>query len=139
LLDKVKILVEFADTEGGSSEYAKFIVEAEDGENGYDFVNNRYYVAKKQLQELSTSPNFTWDAVTVAKIYASVEPAGTSTPTEDYYVALDAMRLENISTSNPLYGMTGYTVVKNTDAETVIKSPNTSNYVEFRFSVGVLA
>ena len=47
------------------------------------------------------------------------------------------MRLENTSTSNPLYGLTGYTVVKNTDAETVIKSPNTSNYVEFRFSIGV--
>ena len=47
------------------------------------------------------------------------------------------MRLENIATTNPLYGLTGYSVVKTTDAETIVKSPNTSNYVEFRFSVGV--
>jgi hypothetical protein len=58
-------------------------------------------------------------------------------PSEDYYIALDALRLENIATTNPLYGLTGYSVVKNTDAETIIKSPNTSNYIEFRFSVGV--
>jgi len=133
--DKVKILVEFADTESGSTENARFIVEAEDGVGSYDFENNRYYVVTKELQELVTTSGFTWDAVTVAKIYASVEVS--STPSGDYYVALDAMRLENTSTSNPLYGMTGYTVVKNTDAETVIKSPNTSNYIEFRFTVGV--
>ena len=73
--------------------------------------------------------------VTVIKIYASV--IVDDVPSEDYYLALDALRLENIATTNPLYGLTGYTVVKNTDAETVIKSPNTSNYIEFRFSIGV--
>ena len=58
-------------------------------------------------------------------------------PSSDYYVALDAMRLENIATVNPLYGLTGYSVIKNTDATTVIKSPNTSNYIEFRFAIGL--
>ena len=58
-------------------------------------------------------------------------------PSDDYYIALDALRLENTQTINPLYGLTGYSIVKNTDAETIIKSPNTSNYLEFRFSVGV--
>jgi len=132
---KVKILVEFADTEGGSPEYARFEVEAQDGVGNYDFANNRYYVVTKQLQDLIVTNNFTWDAVTVVKIYVSTEVTGS--PSNDYYVVLDAMRLENVTTSNPLYGLTGYTVVKNTDAETVIKSPNTSNYIEFRFSVGV--
>jgi hypothetical protein len=47
------------------------------------------------------------------------------------------MRLENISTVNPLYGLTGYSVIQNVDASTIVKSPNTSNYIEFRFSVGV--
>jgi hypothetical protein len=135
--DKVKILIEFADTEGGSPESARFEIEAEDSVGDYDFTNNRYYVVTKQLQELIVTNNFTWDAVTVAKIYVSVEVSGS--PSDEYYVALDALRLENTSTSNPLYGMTGYTVVKNTDAESIIKSPNTSNYVEFRFSVGVTA
>jgi hypothetical protein len=56
---------------------------------------------------------------------------------DQYYVALDALRLENVSSVNPLYGLTGYSVVQNTNAETVTKLPNTSNYVEFRFSIGV--
>ena len=133
--DAVKIMIEFAATDDGSGENARFIVDITDGAGGYDFATNRYYVVSKQLQQLVTTSGFTWDAVTVAKIYASVEVSGN--PSQDYYIALDALRLENTSTSNPLYGMTGYTVVKNTDAETVIKSPNTSNYVEFRFSVGV--
>ena len=132
---KVKILIEFADTGGAGAETAKFQLEAIDGAGGFDFSTNRYYVVTKELQELVVTNNFTWEAVTLAKIYASVEVSGS--PSDDYYVAIDALRLENVSTSNPLYGMTGYTVVKNTDAETIVKSPNTSNYIEFRFSVGV--
>ena len=58
-------------------------------------------------------------------------------PSSDYYVALDAMRLENVATVNPLYGLTGYSVIKNTDATTVVKSSNTSNYIEFRFAIGL--
>ena len=96
---------------------------------------NRYYVATTQLQELYQTQGFTWNAVTVVKIYACA--LVSDVPSGDYYIALDALRLENIATTNPLYGLTGYSVVKNTDAETIIKSPNTSNYVEFRFSVGV--
>ena len=133
--DKVKILIEFADTEGGSAEYARFEITAEDGVGVFDFTENRYYVVSKQLQQLIVTNGFTWDSVTVVKIYASTEISGT--PSEDYYVAFDALRLENTSSNNPLYGMTGYTVVKNTDGETIIKPPNTSNYVEFRFSIGV--
>ena len=58
-------------------------------------------------------------------------------PSSDYYVSLDAIRLENIATVNPLYGLTGYSVVRTDAAESIIKSPNTNNYVEFRFSIGV--
>jgi hypothetical protein len=47
------------------------------------------------------------------------------------------MRLENVATVNPLYGLTGYSVIKNTDATTVIKPSNTSNYIEFRFAIGL--
>ncbi len=55
----------------------------------------------------------------------------------DFYIGLDAIRFENISTINPVYGMTGYTVLKNTNAETIIKAANTSNYIEFRFALDV--
>ena len=133
--DVVKILIEFASTDTGSGEYARFVVNITDGAGGYDFSTNRYYVVSKQLQQLVTTSGFTWNSVTVVKIYASTEVSGT--PTDDYYIALDAIRLENTQQNNPLYGLTGYSVVKNTNAETIVKSPNTSNYIEFRFSIGV--
>jgi hypothetical protein len=137
--DTVRILVDFAETGTENvGEFARFEVELENG-NGtggtYDFSTNRYFVINKQLQELYQTPDFTWNAVTVVRIYACV--LVSDVPSQDYYVALDAMRLENIATVNPLYGLTGYSVIKNADAETIIKSPNTSNYIEFRFSVGV--
>lgn len=132
--DNVRILVDFASTDTLAGEYARFEVDVADGE-GYDFSTNRYFVIKKQLQELYYSANFTWDAVNVVKIYVSVIDGGS--PTDSYYIALDALRLENIATTNPLYGLTGYSVIKNGNSETIIKSPNTSNYIEFRFSIGV--
>jgi hypothetical protein len=137
--DTVRILVDFAETdEDNAGQFARFEIDLENG-NGtggtYDFSTNRYYVASTQLQGLYQTQGFTWNAVTVVKIYACA--IVSDVPSEDYYIALDALRLENIATTNPLYGLTGYSVVKNTDAETIIKSPNTSNYIEFRFSVGV--
>ena len=138
--DTVRVLVDFASTDTGSGEYARFEVEINHGTSGnpemvQDFSSNRYFVVSKQLQELYTSSNFTWDAVTVVKIYVSVIDGGL--PSGDYYIGLDAMRLENIATVNPLYGLTGYSLIKTDGAETIIKSPNTSNYLEFRFSIGV--
>ena len=138
--DTIRILVDFAGTDQTNpSIYARFEVNIEDGVDGYDFATNRYFVVSKQLQELYKSQNFTWDAVNVVKIYVSIfdSLSGGLHPTSDYYIALDAMRLENIATVNPLYGLTGYSVIKNNDATTIIKSPNTNNYVEFRFSIGV--
>ena len=135
--DTVRILVDFSSTDTGSGEFARFEVELTNGIGAgeYDFTENRYFVISKQLQELYTTANFTWNAVTVVKIYACVIDGGV--PDENYYIGLDAIRLENIATVNPIYGLTGYSVIQNTGAETVIKSPNTSNYLEFRFSIGV--
>ena len=135
--ENVRIMVEFASTETETAEYARFEAEVIDDSSGgaYDFSTERYFVVTKQLQELYTSANFTWNAVTVVKIYACVIDGGI--PSSNYYVALDAIRLENIATISPLYGLTGYSVIQNASASTIVKSPNTSNYVEFRFSVGV--
>jgi hypothetical protein len=138
--DTVRILVDFSSSDTVDGEYARFEAELNNGSSlslplDDEFETNRYYVVSKQLQDLYTSANFNWNDVSVVKIYASVIDGGV--PSSDYYVALDAMRLENIATENPLYGLTGYTVIQNTDAESIIKSPNTNNYVEFRFSIGV--
>jgi hypothetical protein len=208
--DNVRILVDFASTDDGSGEYARFEAEVVNGSgaNEYDLTENRYIVLTKELQDLYTSANFTWSAVNVAKIYASISdeysidqksltsnvatirttsdhglsigntvnvtgvdstfngqytvtgtpttrkftyaktstnvaitdviPSGiASVPNANYYVALDSMRLENIGTTNVLYGLTGYSVIQNSTLESIVKSPNTSNYVEFRFSIGV--
>ena len=141
LPETIRILVDFSSTDAGSGEFARFEAEINQGSSGNlensiaDFETNRYFVVSKQLQELYTTANFTWTDVTVVKIYACVIDAGL--PSSDYYVSLDAIRLENIATVNPLYGLTGYSVVRTDDAESIIKSPNTNNYVEFRFSIGV--
>jgi hypothetical protein len=135
--DTVRVLVDFASTDTEGGEFARFEAELTNGVGvgEYDFTENRYFVISKQLQELYTTANFTWNAVSVVKIYACVIDAGV--PSDEYYVGLDAIRLENVATVNPIYGLTGYSVIQNTNAETVVKSPNTSNYVEFRFSIGV--
>jgi hypothetical protein len=136
--DTVRILVDFASTDSSTpTDFARFEVELVNGTGvgEYDFETNRYFVISKQLQELYISPNFTWDSVTVVKIYATA--LVSNVPSSDYYIALDAMRLENVSAVNPLYGMTGYSVIQNSTSSPIIKSPNTSNYIEFRFSLGV--
>lgn len=132
--DEVRILLEFAESDSpGFGEWARFevIMSADD----YDFANQRYYVITKQLQELYKSTGFTWNNVSIIKIYSTVLNSGI--PSSDFYVGLDAVRFENVTTTNPVYGLTGYTVLKNTNAETVIKAANTTNYIEFRFAMDV--
>ena len=135
--DTVRVLVDFASTDDGSGEYARFEAEITNGTGTgeYDLTENRYVVISKQIQQLFFSANFTWNAVTVAKIYVSTIDGGTVS--DDYYVALDSIRLENVGTTNVLYGLTGYSVIQNPTSESIVKAPNTSNYVEFRFSIGV--
>jgi hypothetical protein len=133
--DKVNVVVNFTNSDG--SQYARFEAVLNNGTNPgqYDFTTNRYFVISKQLQELATSSGFNWDIVTQVQIYANAIDNGSAS--SNYYIALDALRLENIATINPLYGLTGYSIVQNSDATTIVKSPNTNNYIEFRFAVGV--
>jgi hypothetical protein len=135
----VKILIEFADSDSGTAtDYAQFQVDISNGTGAgqQNFATNRYFVVTKQLKDLIKSTTFNWSTVTVVKIWASVLGAG-GTPTSDYYVALDALRLENTSSVNPLYGMTGYSVVKSPDSLPIVKVSNTANLVEFRFALDV--
>jgi hypothetical protein len=141
--DNVKILLEFSYTGLNSSqEYARFEVDIDDV--GYsagtavketNFALNRYVVATKALKDLNKTDNFDWREVTVAKIYACVTEAGL--PSDLFYVCLDGLRLENITSTNSLYGLTGYSVIKSVGAKPIIKSANTTNYIEFRFALDV--
>jgi hypothetical protein len=133
--ERARVLVSFENTTG--TEFARLEAEVVDDSSGgaYDLATERYFVVTKQIQELYRTSGFEWNAVSVVKIYATVIDGVN--PSGNYYVALDALRLENIATVNPLYGLTGYSVIQTSDTSTIIKNPNTSTYVEFRFSIGV--
>ena len=87
------------------------------------------------MQELYKSSGFTWNSVDVVKIYCSIIDNGVAS--SNFYIALDALRLENVSSENPLYGLTGYTIIKNTGAKTILKAANSTSYIEFRFAMDI--
>jgi hypothetical protein len=78
---------------------------------------------------------FNWAEVTTAKIFVTVTK--DSLPSDSFYVCLDALRVENNTATNSLYGLTGYSVIKNVQSRPIIKSANTTNYIEFRFALDV--
>jgi hypothetical protein len=101
---------------------------------------DRYVIAKAKLEDLVKSSGFTWSNVNVVKIYVSVYETSEYGPllSENFYVALDGLRFENLTSTSPLYGMTGYSVVRNESSSTIIKESNSSNLVEFRFGLDVV-
>ncbi len=141
--DNVKILLEFSHTGLNSSqEYARLEVDIDDeshsagtAEQTTNFATNRYIVASKALKDLNKTDNFDWREVTSVKIYSCVTEAGS--PTDLFYVCLDGLRLENITSTNSLYGLTGYSVIKSVGSKPIIKAANTTNYIEFRFALDV--
>jgi len=141
--DNVKVLLEFSHPGANSSiQYAKFQVDIDDtgyedgtSVNSQDFENNRYVVVNKTFQELDKSLRFSWSEVTTTKIYVTITK--DNLPSDSYYVCLDALRVENNTATNSLYGMTGYSVIKNVQSRPIIKSANTTNYIEFRFALDV--
>lgn len=109
-------------------------------------TSSRYQVVSVPLGEGIITGNFLWSKVNNVNFYAAaVNSSGnllqSSTPVlPTYYVSLDAMRLENVSSINPLYGLSGYTVIKNSEngfARPIVKLSNTASMVEFRLGVGV--
>lgn len=101
-----------------------------------------HYVVAVQLQDLVTSSNFSWQSVNMVRISADIEGpnligdtmTGYATPA---YLIFDYLRLENTSTINPLYGLTGYSVIKNINGDPISKLPNTTSLVEFRFALDI--
>jgi hypothetical protein len=136
---RVKIVVEFSSSDNDSPiSYAQLQVDISNGTGAgqQDFGENRYVVVRQSLKDLVKSAGFTWNSVTVIKIWASVLNS-SGNPTSNYYVALDALRLENTTSVNPLYGLTGYSIVKSPDSLPIVKVPNTTSLVEFRFALDV--
>jgi hypothetical protein len=145
--ERVRILVEFASSDSiDPSNYARFEVDIAKDDPDVIFENNRHFVEKRTLEQLVKSPGFTWNTINIVKIYVSVfeldEYDEEEILSDNFYVVLDGMRLENVQSQNPLYGLTGYTVIKNENdegtAEPIVKESNVSNAVEFRFGMDIL-
>lgn len=134
----VKILVQFITAEGGTPDYANFTVNLDNGTSTgqWDFANNRYVVVTKKLSELYKTANFAWTDVAFVRIFTCVNNNGVDA--DKFFVAYDAMRLENVSSFNSVYGLTAYTKLVTDDLQPIIKSENTSNFIEFKHSVDVL-
>lgn len=132
----VRILLEFASTDSISPDnYARASIDL--GPEDVIFANNRYIVTTTKLSELDKSVGFTWNTVSSVKFYVMVFDSITEEPSEDFYVALDGLRLENVTAQNPLYGLSGYTQILTDDTLPITKEPNSSNIVEFRFGMDV--
>lgn len=140
-VDSVKIMIEFASTDAVTPDnYARFEVDMSDAD--FDFNTNRYFVTKKRLEQLVKSSGFTWSNVNVVKIYASVyenaaDPLDPPTLSDNFYIALDGLRFENLTSNSPLYGLSGYSVIRNDNQLPIIKETNSSNLLEFRFGLDV--
>lgn len=137
-VQSVMILVEFSDADvENPTTFARLEVLLNQSDTDVNFTTNRYFVIKKKLADLPRSSNFTWSAVNSVKIYATVIQAGQATPSENFYISLDGLRFENTTTKNPLYGLTGYSLIKTLDGRPIVKESNTSNSIEFRFGLDV--
>ena len=140
-IDNVKILVEFAATDAVNPDnYARFEIELLKQNDNFD--TNRYFIGKKTLGALKKSPGFTWSDVNVVKIYASVYETPENAEddpilSDNFYIAFDGLRFENLTSTSPLYGLSGYSVVRNEEKRTIVKEPNSSNLLEFRFGLGI--
>ena len=100
---------------------------------GVDATFNGTY----KVTSTPTATTFTYAKTNGTVTYQSA--TGTvEGPSSNYFVGLDALRLENTSTINPLYGLTGYSVIRTTDSLPIIKNANSSNFIEFRFGLDVL-
>lgn len=135
--ENVNITLEFSNSDG--SETAKMHIHM--NKNEYNFESNRYFVVSKKLSELERTSAFSWSQVAVVKIYSTTTKYDSVTDSEfitgEFFVAFDAIRLENITDTSPLYGMTGYTVVRTDGGTPIVKAQNTSGFVEFRLAVDV--
>lgn len=135
----VKILMEFAEADVATPvNFARFEVDLTQGSGGVDFSGNRYFVIKKKLSELIKSPGFTWNGINSVRIYVTVLEFGSAVPSPNFYISFDGLRFENTTAQNPLYGLTGYSLIKTENGFPIIKESNTSNLIEFRFGMDII-
>ena len=94
-----------------------------------------YHIVKVPMSALQVTSNFIWKDVSAVDMTVGVTPRETNVDVkEKWFVGIDAVRFENLTTPNPLYAMVGYSVAK----EEIKKFANTNAYVEFRYGIDAL-
>lgn len=137
--NRVRVIAEFTTNDNQS---IRFNFESSSGL----FSSSRYQILSTRILDgVQSSASFSWSRVNNVNFYASAVDSsgnvlkdGSNNPT--YYISLDALRLENVTSLNPLYGLTGYTVMRNSEngfARPIVKLSNTSATIEFRLGVGI--
>lgn len=137
--DSVRILLEFVNNIPGLSSTAprarvKITLTDADLKDSEDNPN-RYVVVNRLLSQFVKDNFFSWANVNYIRIHTSVIVGGA--PSNDYFVIYDGIRLENLTSENPLYGLFAYNVIQTEDAYPILKQENTSNYIEYRYAIGV--
>jgi hypothetical protein len=140
----LNIMLEFVTTSG---EFAKY--HFRDTDTGSlisgtgPYTSSRYRTKSLSLSSATIAANslssgFEWKDVSSLKIWANLESSATAyngTILTDFDICLDAIRIENKSNTNPLYGLVGYTVI-NTNGVPIVKNNSMSHQVEFRYVIG---
>ena len=144
----VKILMEFFKNEvTDTNAYAKAQIYVP----GSVLDVNRYFVSSMEISQnidrsneaassllpyirFYSSPDFASTEIKICRIFVSITDSLDALST-DHFIALDGFRIDN-TTENPLYKMSGYSIIRN-DGNPIIKSANTNNYIDFRYSLGV--
>lgn len=135
--DSVRIVLEFTNgtTTPGESPKASLSIILSSSNFEISGNPNRYVVVTKSLSDFERDSNFTFSNINGIRMYTSVLVGGV--PTDNYLVVYDGLRIDNVSTLNPLYSLVGYDVIKTDNAQPILKEENTNNYIEYRFGIGV--
>lgn len=128
----VRLVVEFVTP---TNAYARMTASLDYDPVNYDFDTNRYWVVSEQLGNFEYGAGFSWDQANTVRVYSTVLDNGAAS--DQFYLALDAIRLDNVTSTNPLYGLTAYSPVINDNARPIVKLPNTTSFVEFRLGVDI--
>lgn len=132
--DNVRIVVEFVNNLSNVSIESPKAVGRFSLTSG-DIGSNRYQIITRTISQFITDPTFSWANINLIRIYAST--LENDIPVDDFYIIFDGMRIDNVTTLNPLYSLVGYNVIATDDGKPINKQENTSNYIEYRFGTGV--
>ncbi len=121
------IMLEF--TYGNGTDSARLIF------SGTEISGNRYIVLTKKISDIIKTTGFNWNNVSSLKVYSSIEVSGT--PTNQFAIVLDALRYDNVTTENPLYALTAYTVVNNSEGTRLEKKANSNDLINFRLDLAI--